>query len=248
MQLASLSQGLRIAGWAWIVALPITAALGWPIFEQLGLSIWPLQIFTIIGLSVGVTLLSVKGFVPDTKRVLMRAMGGGLAFVPLLIPFMFLGTAFFFLSPMDSLARVIAQSLLWCSIILWCALQLRSYNQRIIDRRFIEREFSVKNDCIVLRAPQKTDLDPSPISDKTFFGKIYYRFGPILIMLVPLAYPLQRLFSDAGGVSAVLLLLAILGTPLTFYILGRLTCGAYLYIYKVWQLERQHGKPVVFDG
>lgn len=66
-------------------------------------------------------------------------------------------------------------------------------------------------------------------------------------MGIPMAYPIQRLLTDTGGMSAVLLLLAVLGLPLTIYILGRLTCGAYLWVYKVWQMERQYGKPVVFD-
>jgi hypothetical protein len=58
---------------------------------------------------------------------------------------------------------------------------------------------------------------------------------------------MQRLFSDTGGVYATLLLLTILSTPLIFYIFGRLTCGGYLYVYKVWQLERKYGKPVMFN-
>ena len=66
-------------------------------------------------------------------------------------------------------------------------------------------------------------------------------------MAIPMGYPIQRLLSNAGGDSAVLLVLAILGLPITIYMFGRMTCGTYLWIYKVWQLEKQHGKPVVFE-
>ena len=134
------------------------------------------------------------------------------------------------------------------STIWWCWISLSNYQQRIKDRRFIEREFSFEEDRIVIRQPLKTNLDPEPVSDKTFFGRLYHRFGPYLVMGIPLAYPIQSLLSDAGGTQAVLLLLSILGFPLTLYILGRMTCGAYLWIYKVWQLERLHGKPVVFQS
>lgn len=101
---------------------------------------------------------------------------------------------------------------------------------------------------ILVRQPLKTNLDPPPISEHTPLGKLYHGVGPYLVMGIPMAYPIQRLLSDTGGMSAVLLLLAILGLPLTIYILGRLACGAYLWVYRVRQMERQHGKPVVFDG
>jgi hypothetical protein len=41
--------------------------------------------------------------------------------------------------------------------------------------------------------------------------------------------------------------IGVLATPLAIYMLGRLSCGAYLYLYKVWQLELKYGKPVVFS-
>lgn len=130
---------------------------------------------------------------------------------------------------------------------LWCWRALAGYKQRVIERHFIEREFSIEEARIVVRQPTKTDLDAPPISEHTLFGKLYHGLGPYLIFAIPLAYPLQRLLTDTAGGAATLLLLAILGCPLTIYLLGRLTCGAYLWVYKVWQLERQHGKPVVFD-
>lgn len=139
---------------------------------------------------------------------------------------------------------------LWSAVIMatvwWCWIALAGYRQRIKDRRFIEREFSFEEDRIVVRQPLKTNLDPAPVGDKTFFGRLYHNFGPYLVMGIPLAYPIQSLLFDAGGTAAVLLLLSILGLPLTLYILGRMACGAYLWVYKVWQLERRHGKPVVF--
>ena len=111
----------------------------------------------------------------------------------------------------------------------------------------MEREFYVDDTHILFRRPTKTKLDSPPISETTLFGKLYHRLGPYLVMGIPLAYPIQRLFSDTGGVYAVLLLLTVLCTPLTFWVLGRMSCGAYLNIYKVWELEKKHGKPVLFE-
>ena len=37
------------------------------------------------------------------------------------------------------------------------------------------------------------------------------------------------------------------GTPLAIHALGRLACGAFLYGFKVRQLEIEHRKPVVFE-
>lgn len=139
--------------------------------------------------------------------------------------------------------------MLLATIALWCLREIKEYRGRIIARRFIQREFRIEDDCIIVRPPgrTKTNLDAPPISEHTLFGKFYYGIAPYLVMAVPMAYPIQRLLSDAGGFTAVLLFLSILGTPLSIYILGRITRGAYLWIYKVWQLERRHGKPVVFD-
>ena len=81
----------------------------------------------------------------------------------------------------------------------------------------MEKEFSVEDNRIVMRVPAKTDLSAPPIGDKTLLGKLYNKLGPYLLILLPFAYPLQRLFADTGGEKAVLFLLAILGLPLTFY-------------------------------
>jgi hypothetical protein len=58
---------------------------------------------------------------------------------------------------------------------------------------------------------------------------------------------LQKLVRDESGFLGGLILMALFAAPLAIYMLGRLTCGAYLYVYKVWQLERKYGKPVMFS-
>ena len=99
-----------------------------------------------------------------------------------------------------------------------------------------------------MRLPSKISLDAPPITNKTFWGGIYHKFGPYLFLLIPFAYPLQKLVRDESGFLGGLFLMAIFAAPLMIYLLGRLTCGAYLYVYKVWQLERKYGKPVIFNS
>ena len=58
---------------------------------------------------------------------------------------------------------------------------------------------------------------------------------------------MSRLLEHAGGDEAVLLVLTLLSVPLCIAIFSKLVCSAYLNIWKVWQVERKTGKPVVFD-
>jgi hypothetical protein len=129
----------------------------------------------------------------------------------------------------------------------WCSAALANYRKRIAEKRFIEREFLIDESRIVVRQPLRTSLDPKPVNELSFSATAYRRLGPYLVMVIPMAYPLQRLLSQSSGDAAVLFLLSLLGLPLTIYFLGRMTCGAYLWIYKVWQMQRQYGRPVVFD-
>jgi hypothetical protein len=219
----------------------------WPFFDQLNLSISPLLWLSQFGACVGLAVILLSFLVPDTYRVFIRACFAGFAALGLSTTFLAMSLAYFVLVPYPSMTAWILRGLFVLSFVWWSTRELRSYQQRIVESRFMEREFSIQDDRIYLRRPSKTSLD-STQANSTFFGKLNERFGAYLIMLVPLAYPLQRVFSDTGGVHAMLLLLTLLGTPLVFYIYGRLTTGAYLYVYKVWQLERKYGKPVMFNS
>jgi hypothetical protein len=243
---AAARSAFRVGAAAWSLSLPITALLLWAVVEQLGYRTSWLVHLAGAGIAMGAVSVVLAVLSKESQRVLLFVAAAALALAPLVFPFCVMGLAYFFLPLHSSAVAWSMRAAVLVGAVWWCVRELRHYQQRIIDKRFIEREFSFEPDRIVVRRPQKTDLSPPPVSDKTFFGRLYHRFGGYLIMLVPLAYPLQRLFADAGGIEAVLLLLAVLCTPLVIYILGRITCGAYLWIYKVRQLEREHGKPVVF--
>lgn len=247
MQQTSFSRALMLGGFAWLIFGGLVSAFLYIVIDDAGLDSFAASLSTGLTLSVSLFLfLSSLFFYLSKKKpplyVERLLRGIGLFFVVYF--FGILGLAFMLVMPAYQVPDI--WGVIVFAAIAWCWIALSDYKKIILDRRFIEREFLIEVDRIVVRQPIKTSLDPAPVSDRSFFGKLYHRFGPYLVIGIPLAYPIQSLLSNTGGISAVLLLLAVLGFPLTLYILGRLTCGAYLWVYKVWQLERQHGKPVVF--
>lgn len=238
-------QGLRLGAFVWLLTLGLTAGFMYMLEVEYGAPAWLWQISLGLAIGMGLVLLVASMlFKTAPILVLWRSTFVGVMLFPMVA---FAGTAglsFIAASPPTS------RPWLWLfaasTTTVWCLIALSGYKQRVIDRRFIEREFSIEEARILVRHPLKTDLDPDPIEEHTLFGKLYYRFGPYLFFGIPLAYPLQRLVTDTAGGGSTLLLLALLAWPLTLYILGRMTCGAYLWIYRVWQMQRQYGKPVVF--
>lgn len=214
--------------------------------DEVGVSAWIWKTALSMALGVGaLSLLASMLWKAARPPVLWTIFIFGMRCFPILILTGAMGLSY--LAVASEVARPWLLLLIAATTAIWCLKSLSDYKQRVIKRRFIEREFSIEETRIVVRQPFKTDLDPPPISEHTFFGKLYHRFGPYLVMAIPMGYPIQRLLSNTGGDSAVLLILALLGLPITIYMFGRMTCGAYLWIFKVWQLEKQHGKPVVFE-
>lgn len=115
----------------------------------------------------------------------------------------------------------------------------------------MEREFVEFDDHVALRWDRGTNIDPPPISDGTLLGRVWNRHGlKLFLALAPLSgagYAMSRLLDQAGGIEALLLVLAALGLPFSMFMVSKLVCGIYLNIYKVWQVERKTGKPVLFD-
>lgn len=206
--------------------------------------LWKIALATALGMSTLLLLVSVVCKAAPLSVRWRMLFAGAMVVFPIVA--LVCAMALSYLAAVPESVRPWLWLLMLSMTALWCLVSLSGYKQRVVDRRFIEREFSIEETRIVVRQPFKTDLDPKPISEHTFLGRLYHRFGPYLVFGVPLAYPLQRLVTDTAGGGATLLLLAVFGFPLMLYILGRMTCGAYLWIYRVWQMERQHGKPVVF--
>ena len=237
---------LRVSAVGWLLFVGLASAFMYMVSVEYGAPAWLWKTGLSAALGMGTLLLLASMLCKSAPlSVLLRIVFAGVMLVPILTLFGALGLSYLVATPEAS--RPWLWLLIALTTVLWCLKALTGYRQRVIERRFIEREFSIEETRIVVRQPFKTDLDPPPISEHTFFGKLYHRFGPYLMMAIPMGYPIQRLLSNTGGDSAVLLILALLGLPITIYMFGRMTCGAYLWIFKVWQLEKQHGKPVVFE-
>lgn len=183
----------------------------------------------------------------STKRVMAYILIVGVfGYFPLIFTISIMTTGFSL--ALTPTSRFIFLFSLLTVTILWCVYQLQAYRRRIIEHHFMEKEFHVGDDQITMRLPSQISLGAPPITNKTFWGRIFNKLGPYLFLLIPFAYPLQKLVRNESGFLGGLFLMAIFAAPLTIYMLGRLSCGAYLYVYKVWQLERKYGKPVMFKS
>ena len=240
--------GLRAGAFCWTIGSLFPAGIAWKMADEFGYSAHVSVAFLLFGLAMAIVMLAGSLLVPaELDRVWVSHALAGLGLTSFVFLTLSVGSAFLFVPTVGGWAKLGSVVVIFAAIATWCSHSLNEYKRRIISQRFMEREFAVQDEKIIVRQPIKTDLSSPPISEHTILGKIYHRAGPYLIMLVPMAYPIQRLLSDSAGFAAVLLLLSILCIPLTIYFLGRMACAAYLWIFKVWKLEKQHGKPVVFE-
>lgn len=236
----------RAAG-TWFVALFAINCLAWPVldFYRYDLSRFGWIAFSI---PVGSAILWMFGrLFGAPKRVMLFATVIGLfGITPLLLGSLLPIIVLLFLA--DPKSFYLRASMALCLFLLayWMRIEVKALHKKIVSKRFIEREFRIGIDAIYLNRAPKTNLDDAPQKHPqrrdTAAG-----FYPVLFFLLAAGYPLQRLLFDSGGVPAVVFLLSILGTPLAVYIIGRVTCGFYLWIYTVRKLELQHDKPVIFE-
>jgi cell division protein FtsL len=206
--------------------------------------IWKFVItFLAISLLLGAIGLKIKQF---PNRVLLTVLLLGAGFFPLLIWLSIPATGLALALSIHS--RSIFLLILIVVTLAWCTYQLHEYRKRIVERHFMEKEFFIDERQISMRNPNEISLDAPPVTNKTLWGRSFNKVGPYLFLLIPFAYPLQKLVGNINGFLGVYVLLAVLSTPLAIYMLGRLTCGAYLYVYEVRRLERKYGKPVMFSS
>jgi hypothetical protein len=232
----------------WLICLPFVAGFLWILHKEAGISTYYTKAALWIGLSVSSISFFISYVVPrETSSVLLaHAVIGLMALAGLLLS-SFFSLAYYFTGVHDIATRITFLTAIFASAIVWCRYCLLGLKRRMQERRFIEKEFRIEATHIVMRTPPKTNLDPDLIKPSSWKDKTGNWLFPKLVFLVPITYPLQRLFSDSGGLAAILLLLSILSLPLAIYIIGRITCGYYLWIRTIRKLECKHGKPVVFE-
>jgi hypothetical protein len=231
---------------AWLMFMLVGATLLYIISEEFHLG--HVYFNFCLYVAVGVCLLSVifSYFIPSHPR---RAIGVKLMMLLLLLPILLICAIYSFSYCVSVANSQYRFSILVAMIILivgWSAYSVIRLKQRMAERDFITKEFRVENDEIVVQYFQNTSLESERIRKESFVGRLGDWAFPKLMVFALMGYPLQQVFFSAGGMSAVLLLIATLSFPLTTYIIGRFACGFYLWGYVVCMLEKKHRKPINF--
>lgn len=253
---ATLNDVLKQSAWIW----PFTVALFgggalWAMPDHLGgggaVRHFGTQLF-FAGIGAGLLWYACSKVLRAPRRVIVHVLFlWVLAIPPLVTTIGFLAAGYFVLIPQPPLARVFQFVTIGFAGAVWIGIELQGLRERVVAKRYMEREFIEFDDHVELRWERKTSIEPSPISDRTFMGRIWNRQGwKIFAAIAPLSgagYAMSRLLDRAGGDEAVLLILAMLMVPVCVYMISKMLCAAYLDLYKVWQVERRTGKPVLFD-
>lgn len=230
----------------WFIALCAINCLVWPVLDFYAYDLSRLW-WMALAIPLGSVILWMFGrFLGEPKRVLLFVMVIGLfGIIPLLAGLILPIFVLFFL-PGAAAGSLIFVALCLTFSVCWIYIKIKVLKEKILSERFIEREFRTGSHSIYLNRAPTTDLDTARAKDVSRVGNTAMIL-PALVFLLAVAYPLQRLFLNSGGIPGVVFLLAILGTPLAIHVLGRTACGFYLWIYTVRRLELQHGKPVIFE-
>lgn len=198
------------------------------------------------GCFIALALLVWSLFKPQlTRRILYRnILLGAIGFLPFFMLFGSISTAYLF--TVNTLMLAVLLTSIFLITVTWGIYSIKQRRHMLSKTNYMTKYFEVGENEIIYTAPKdRFLLDPPPINDATFLGGLWNKHGYKLAFLAYSGYPLMRVFYDTGGDIAVYLLFFMLCMPLLMYVVVRVVTGAYLFIYKVHQLEKLHGKPVL---
>lgn len=239
----------RAAG-AWVVALLGINGLLWPLldyYKQPLVSLWAVAAAAPIGAGIFWFIGKFMSKPEPTRVITFVSIIGVFGIFPLFLSLALPITLLTYISITTCINFVIYVLPCFILAIYWIFRSVRNLSKRVKESKFIEREFQITEDRIYLSRSPKIVLDARASEPSSLWKKTRDRLISNSVWALPLAYPLQKLLFDAGGMPAILLLLSVLATPLAIYVLGRVTCGAYLWVYIVKKLEVSHNKPVMFE-
>jgi len=191
-------------------------------------------------------LLSFFKLTYPRRMILRKLLVSVIALPPVIITLTTLSFAYLLTVGETELFWLLLQVTIYAAV--WSAYCIRERIKKLAETQFMTKYFQVDDNEIIFHEPRKNFLlEPAPISDNTALGKLWNKYLPKLAFLLFSAYPIMRLLTATGGDSALFLFLFILGAPLCVYFFARTSAGAYLWIYKIYQLEKLHGKPVLFE-
>jgi hypothetical protein len=146
----------------------------------------------------------------------------------------------------------------WLSVLMWLQVaamlawglyNLYTIRERVAERKFVEKVFS-ESDQSIIKTTSRKHLESllEPKKKKSIFdGALGEVVGTLLTYTLGLAFFIQRLLDTVAGAQGVFGFMGLLITGLLFYAVGAMTRGLYVNIYVIWKLEREFGKPVVFQ-
>lgn len=234
----------------WFLAFFLAGCLAFPAFDEFGYEVDELSLLIWIGV-LGSLLFYIAGKVePKTPVRVLRfiAVVGLFAVLPMILVTSFGGMAFFVLTTKVSVWVLLVRTAYVVCVLAWPAYALRRLRIRLSKTRFIEKEFRLAEAGIMLSRSPKTKIEETYISGNSMVRRAIHRAAPFVGLFLLMGYPIQRLLTDAGGVPAAMLFLSIFLIPWSVYAIGQFVCGTYLWFYCVLKLERQCGKPVLFEN
>ena len=231
----------------WFMTTTMIDLLSWMILDEYKYDVYQLRWLAYTLPLWSLVFWFIGRFLNEPNRIWIFAVIMGFfcylpTFIFLLIPFLSL----IFLTFGASHGAVCFGAACLIVSVYWMRREVKGLKARIVKRKFVEIEFKIKPENIVIKRSPHVRLDPSQTKTGSLAEKVWGWFVPKLIFLIFMGYPLQKLFYRIGGMPAVMALMSCFGVPLAIHMLGELACGFYLWIYIVWKLEKQHGKPVIF--
>lgn len=128
----------------WLICLPFIAGFLWIFHEKAYISIQYLKISLLIGLSIPCISFALSFFAPkQAKSVIVSHLLAGLMISGLLVLSLFFGLAYYFIEIQRPVIRGLLLGTILFSAVLWCWYLISDLKQRITERRFIEKEFSI---------------------------------------------------------------------------------------------------------
>ena len=186
-------------------------------------------------------------FLSDPHRILTFVMIMGLfCYLPGLVFLLIPLSALIFLTFGGSHGALCLGAACLILSVYWMHREVKGLKARIIKRKFVEIEFKIKPEYIVIKRSPHVHLELSQTKTGSMAEKVWDWLLPKLIFLMFMGSPMAQHFYRIGNMSAAMALLSCFSVPLAIHMLGELACGFYLWIYIVWKLEKQHGKPVIF--
>lgn len=197
----------------------------------------------------GAFLLYLLGkLTPVPIRVLHYVLIIGIfGFVPLQVALLLPILSLLFLPPAASKLELMLCAAFLVPSAFWIFSEVSALRSILGKSRYVEREFRVEKEAIFANREPRTKLDEKRALNGSGTGKIGRWFVPKLVMVAAIGYPLQKMLTAHAGIPSTVLLLAVICTPFALYVTCRMACEAYLWIYTVWKLERNHKKHVLLS-